>query len=111
MTASVLIHEDGAVAWGNKSFLHRFSVNEEALGQVRIKDLLWCLGIPEAIAGMVSEGVAFQRCEIPGGNPIDCSLYLKHICLAGHSGGNKRMMLILSDEFDKEALEICIGKH
>jgi hypothetical protein len=100
MKAPVLIHVDGAVEWANRSFLRRFDVNEEAVATVRVKELLWCLGIVEPVAGMISEGALFRHVEMPAANPADSSLYLKQICLATQQDGRKRMMLVLADEFD-----------
>jgi hypothetical protein len=109
MKAPVLIHVDGAVEWGNRSFLRRFEVNEEALGTVKVKELLWCLGIIEPIAGMISEGAIFHRCEMPAANRIDSTLFLKQFCLTTQQDGRKRMMLVLADEFDPECDDVTMA--
>jgi len=111
MAAPVLIHVDGAVEWGNPSFIQRFSVNEEAMVGVRVREMLWCLGLPEAVAGMVSENVPFGRCVVPALNPNDPDLYLHQTCLTMQPDGRKRMMLVLGDEFDPDPEDFEIGDN
>jgi hypothetical protein len=108
MDAPVLIHVDGRVEWGNRSFIQRFSINADMLPQVKIRELLWCLGIPEAVAGMIGEGVCFRHCEIPAADHIDGTLYLKQICLTKQDDGCQRMMLMMANEFDVEPSDFDI---
>jgi hypothetical protein len=111
MATPVLIHVDGGVEWGNRSFVQRFNVNDDMLAGVRVKELLWCLGIGEAVAGMVAEGLAFNRCAIPALDDKDATLFLKQVCLTMQPDGRKRMMLVLADEFDQDAEDIAIGDN
>jgi len=105
MQAPVLIHIDGEIEWGNRSFADRFGVRPEAGARIKIKELLWCLGIAEPICGMVAEGVAFNNCELPSPQAGDSSLLLRHQMLPMLSDGRKRMLLVLADEFDPEAAD------
>ena len=109
MSAPVLIHVDGNVEWGNPSFIHRFGVNEESLSSVRVRELLWCLGINEAVAGMISEGAMFQHIEIPSLNQRESTLILKQQRLTMQPDGRQRLMLVMADEFDPATDEITIG--
>jgi PAS domain-containing protein len=109
MTAPVLLHVDGAIEWANRSFLQRFGVNEEALGGARVRDLLWCLGIPEAVAGMIAEGASFGHCIIPGENPKDSHLTIRQQGLTMQPDGRRRLMLVLADEFDPPTEGLTIG--
>jgi len=111
MAMPVLIHVDGAVEWGNRPFIRRFNVNEEMMVGVRVKELLWCLGLGEAVAGMVCEGIPFERCAVPGLDPGEATLFLKQTCLTMQPDGRKRMMLVLADEFDQDAEDISIGDN
>jgi hypothetical protein len=111
MQAPVLIHVDGEVEWSNHSFTDRFAVKTEASARVKVKELLWCLGVIDAICGMVAEGIAFRDCALPSPNPRESMLMLKHQVLPMLSDGRKRMMLVLADEFDPESVDICIGDN
>ncbi len=111
MAAPVIIHVDGVVDWGNRSFVERFRVADDALLTMRIRELLWCIGVPDAITGMIAEGLSFQNCTIPANDALDSMLVLKQICLTVQPDGRKHMMLILRDEFDDDDEEIQIGDH
>ena len=106
MRAPVLIHVDGEIEWSNRSFSDRFGVKADAGARIRAKELLWCLGIPDAICGMVAEGVGFSRCSLPPFNPGDGATVLEHRDLPMLSDGRRRMMLVLADEFDPEPDDI-----
>jgi len=109
MQAPVLIHVEGVLEWSNCSFTDRFGVKTEASSCVKVKELLWCLGLNDAICGMVAEGIPFRRCELPSPHSGDSAVLLKHQLLPMLSDGRMRMMLVLADEFDSESLDICIG--
>ncbi len=111
MAAPVLIHIDGVVEWGNRSFQERFGIRQEALGQIKINELLWVLGMMPAVSGMVSEGICFQHCQVPSANNTDSTMVLKQVALPTQLDGRKHMLLVLADEFDPEPAEICIGDH
>jgi hypothetical protein len=111
MTAPVLLHVDGKVEWGNRSFLQRFGVNDDVLSGAKVRDLLWCLGLNESVAGMISEGAIFHHCEIPPQNPNDSRLFLKQARLTMQPDGRKRMMLVLADEFDPPTEDLLIGDN
>jgi hypothetical protein len=111
MQAPVLIHIDGEIEWGNGSFVNRFGVKPEAGARIKIKELLWCLGVIEPVCGMVAEGIAFQHCELPSANPGESTMMLKQQVLPMLSDGCKRMMLVLADEFDPEPADICNGDN
>ena len=106
MQAPVLIHIDGEIEWGNQSFTDRYGVKPEASARIKVKELLWCLGVTEPICGMVAEGLAFHHCELPSPNPGESSMLLKHQMLPMLSDGRKRMLLVLADEFDPEPADI-----
>jgi hypothetical protein len=111
MQAPVLIHADGEIEWSNSSFTQRFGVKTEAGARIKVKELLWCLGVIDAICGMVAEGITFRHCELPSPNPGESAVRLKHQVLPMLSDGRKRMMLVLADEFDPEPMDICIGDN
>jgi hypothetical protein len=111
MAAPVLIHVDGIVEWGNRSFQERFGIRQEALGQIKISELLWVLGIMPAISGMVSEGTCFPHCAVPSANSTDSVMLLSQVALPTQIDGRHHMLLVLADEFDPAPSEICIGDH
>jgi hypothetical protein len=111
MQAPVLIHVDGVVEWCNRSFQERFGIKRESLGQIKIGELLWVLGILPAISGMVTEGLGFRHCAVPSANSSESTLMLKQVALPSQIDGRKHLLLVLADEFDPEPAEICIGDH
>lgn len=111
MEAPVLIHIDGEIEWGNLSFTNRFGVKPEVSARIKIKDMLWCLGVAEPICGMIAEGLSFHHCELPSANPGDSTMMLKQQALPMLSDGRKRMLLVLADEFDPQSADICIGDN
>src|ERR1700761_1425497 len=110
MEAPVLIHIDGEIEWGNRSFANRFGVKPEAGARIKVKELLWCLGVIEPVCGMIAEGLAFQRCELPPPHQGESSIFLKQQVLPMLSDGRKRMLLVLADEFDPETADIFVGE-
>ena len=111
MEAPVLIHVEGEAEWNNHSFTNRFGVRTEASARVKVKELLWCLGVIDPVCGMVAEGIPFRHCELPSPNPGESMLMLRQQALPMLADGRKRMMLVLADEFDPEPVDICIGDN
>jgi hypothetical protein len=111
MEAPVLIHVAGEIEWGNQSFANRFGVKPEASARIKVKELLWCLGVSEAICGMIAEGIAFSHIELPSPNQGESTIRLKHQALPMLFEGRKGMLLVLADEFDPESADICIGDN
>jgi hypothetical protein len=106
MQAPVLIHIDGEIEWSNRSFSDRYGIKPDASARIKVKELLWCLGIPEAVCGMVAEGVGFTPCVLPSMNPGESAMLVAHRPLPMLSDGRRRMMLVLADEFDPESADI-----
>ena len=106
MQAPVLIHIDGEIEGSNRSFSDRYGVKPDASARIKVKELLWCLGIPESVCGMVAEGVGFSHCTLPSMNPGDSAIVVQHRHLPMLSDGRRRMMLVLADEFDPEPADI-----
>lgn len=106
MQAPVLIHVDGEIEWSNRSFTDRFGVKPDAGARIKVKELLWCLGVPEAVCGMVAEGVGFPSCALPSMNPGESAMLVTHRHIPMLSDGRRRMMLVLADEFDPEPADI-----
>ena len=111
MQAPVLIHVDGEVEWNNRSFTDRFGIKTEAEAGIKVKELLWCLGVIDPICGMVAEGTTFSHCELPPAHVGESVMMLRQQPLPMLSDGRKRMMLVLADEFDPEPVDICIGDN
>jgi hypothetical protein len=111
MEAPVLIHVDGEIEWGNQSFATRFGLKPEAGSRIKVKEMLWCLGLLDAVCGMVAEGAVFHNCTLPSPNPGESAMVLKQQTLPMMSDGRKRMLLVLADEFDPAPADICIGDN
>jgi hypothetical protein len=111
MQAPVLIHVDGDFEWCNRSFSDRFGVKSEGNGRIKVKELLWCLGMTDPICGMVAEGALLHNCQMPPPNPSDSAILLTHKPLPMLSDGRKRMLLVLADEFDPEPADLCFADN
>ena len=111
MQAPVLIHIAGEIEWGNQSFANRFGVKPEASERIKIKELLWCLGVAESICGMIAEGIAFPNIELPSPNPGESAILMRHQALPMLCDGRKGMLLVMADEFDPDSADICIGDN
>jgi len=109
--APVLIHVEGEVEWNNRSFTDRFGVKTDAASRIKVKELLWCLGVIDPVCGMVAEGTPFNHCELHSANPGDSVMLMTQQVLPMLSDGRKRMMVVLADEFDPEPMELCIGDN
>jgi len=109
MDAPVVIHVDGVVDWANRCFVERFGVTDDSLVTLRIRELLWCIGIPDAIAGMIAEGLTFRHCSVRSTNAEDSTLVLEQVSMTMQTDGRRRMMLIVRDDFDDEGAESLTG--
>ncbi len=60
----VLVHVDGFVEWGNPAFVNRFGINPATIKRLKVRELLWCLGIPDPLARIVAEGATFPEMDV-----------------------------------------------
>ena len=100
ISCPLLIHGDGFVGRGNQAFSEQFGIRPAAVKSLKIRELLWCLGIQDPLAGMIAEGVTFDHWEVP---PLDHALsvlYLRHVQLPVESGQHQRFLLVISDSPD-----------
>jgi hypothetical protein len=100
LACPVLIHSDGAAEWGNEAFVERFGIKHAAIRHLKVRELLWCLGIQDPLAGMIAEGITFERCEIPPMAEADESIFIRQIALGNQMDGRQRRVLLITDEFE-----------
>jgi hypothetical protein len=97
ITCPLLIHGDGVVAWANQAFAEQFGIRPLAVKNLKVRELLWCLGIQDPLAGMISEGVTFDHWEAPPLSPMVSVLYLRQVLLSDEYDQSQRFILIISD--------------
>jgi hypothetical protein len=96
----LLVHGDGFVEWGNDAFTRHFGIRPMAIKRLKVKELLWCFGIQDPLAGMIAEGVTFDRWDVPPLNPAISALYLRQVALPGAEDETPRFMLFITDDLD-----------
>lgn len=72
-----LVHRDGVAAWGNKAFAERFGIRPMPNKHLKLRELLWSLGVGDPLAGMIAEGAAFDDCLAPGPTAQIPALHLR----------------------------------
>lgn len=95
----LLVHSDGFVEWGNQAFSDEFGIRPTAMKHLKTRELLWCLGVQDPLAGMISEGITFDHWEVPPLNQVLSALHLRHVRLTDKMG-QTLYMLIISDRPD-----------
>ena len=55
----VLIHGAGIAVWGNRAFIERFGVDPAAIKRLKVRELLWSLGLQDPLARIIAEGAIF----------------------------------------------------
>lgn len=63
----ILVHGNGYARWGNDAFVARFGINPAGLQRLKVRELLWTLGIQDPLAGMIAAGAVFPELEVPAG--------------------------------------------
>lgn len=97
ISCPLLIHGDGIVAWGNQAFSEQFGLRPSAVRSLKVRELLWCLGIQDPLAGMIAEGITFDHWEIPPLDPALSVLYLRQVRLFDEDERRERFVLVISD--------------
>lgn len=97
ISCPLLIHGDGIVSWGNQAFSQQFGIKPAKVKHLKVRELLWCLGIQDPLAGMIAEGVTFDQWEIPPLDPLLSVLYLRQIRLFDDDEEGKKYILVISD--------------
>ncbi len=97
ISCPLLIHRDGFVIWGNQAFSKQFGIRPTAVESLKIRELLWCLGIQDPLAGMIAEGVLFECWEVAPLNPALSVLYLRQMRLFDEDDRREMFALMISD--------------
>jgi hypothetical protein len=97
ITCPLLIHGDGVVSWGNQAFSEQFGIRPMAVKSLKVRELLWCLGIQDPLAGMIAEGVTFDHWEVPALNSTLSALYLRQVRLFDEDDQSAKFILVISD--------------
>jgi hypothetical protein len=92
----LLVHGDGYVEWGNEVFSSEFGIRPTAMRHLKTRELLWCLGVQDPLAGMIAEGVTFDHWEVPPLSQVLSALHLRQVRLEA-TNGTQLFMLIISD--------------
>jgi hypothetical protein len=97
ISCPLLIHGDGFVGWGNQAFSEQFGIRPMAVKSLKVRELLWCLGIQDPLAGMIAEGVIFDQWEVPPLDPALSVLYLRQVRLPEEGDHHPKFLLVISD--------------
>lgn len=95
----LLVHSEGFIEWGNQAFSDEFGIRPTAMKHLKTRELLWCLGVQDPLAGMIAEGITFDNWEVPPLNQALSPLYLRHVRLPDEDG-RVIYMLIIADRPD-----------
>lgn len=109
----VLVHAKGFAEGCNQPFVKHFGFEPMSNKRLRIRELLWSLGIQDPLAGMISDGVTFDRCDIPPLAVSSSLLRLRQIPLPGDRKDERdcRFMLIMTQHLDSHGdCEKCSGQ-
>ena len=60
----ILVHANGLARWGNEAFVTRFGINPAGIQRLKVRELLWTLGIQDPLAGMIAAGAVFPELEV-----------------------------------------------
>jgi hypothetical protein len=97
ISCPLLIHGEGFVTWGNQAFSDQFGIRPMAIKSLKVRELLWCLGIQDPLAGMIAEGVTFDHWEVAPLNPVLSALYLRQVRLFDEDDRRETFVLVISD--------------
>jgi hypothetical protein len=111
LACPVLIHSEGYAEWGNQAFIERFGIRQTAIKHLKVRELLWCLGIQDPLAGMIAEGVTFQQCEVPPMADADESIYLRQVALNEQMDGRDRRVLLISDDYESDSEDMVLANN
>ncbi len=94
----VLVHFDGYVEWGNPAFVNRFGINPANIKRLKVRELLWCLGIPDPLARIVAEGATFPEMDVASlAGAAAISLRLRQSLLDGQEPDHSRLVLSIDE--------------
>ncbi len=96
----ILVHGRGVARWANRAFVGRFGLDPAGMAPLRVRELLWCLGIQDPLAGMIASGAVFCDLEVVSlGEPRPGSICLRQVPLPGEDncGEADLMMLVMAD--------------
>jgi len=68
----ILVHANGLARWGNEAFVTRFGINPSGIQRLKVRELLWTLGIQDPLAGMIAAGAVFPELEVA--TPIEAGV-------------------------------------
>jgi len=94
----VLVHRGGYAVWSNQAFVERFAINPGAMRPLKVRELLWSLGIQDPLAGIIADGAVFA--EMEASSQIDRrpgTLHLRQRAVPG-GGGPPHLMLELAEK-------------
>jgi hypothetical protein len=95
----ILIHGNGQAEWGNRSFISRYRIDPSAITPIKMRELMWCLGIPDPLAGVIASGAEIPETEVaPLGSPAGAALSLHQIRLPDSCDGRDRVMLVMAPD-------------
>lgn len=97
----ILVHGHGLARWVNQAFVSRFGIDPAGMGVLRVRELLWCLGIQDPLAGMIASGAVFPELEVVSlGEAGSGRVCLRQLPLPGedeHEGEAPLLMLVMAD--------------
>ncbi|HIJ38112.1 MAG TPA: hypothetical protein HPP80_04370 [Rhodospirillaceae bacterium] len=105
-----LLHSQGEAQWGNRAFASRFGIHPTPLKHLRIKELLWSLGVQDPLVGMIADGVTFDQCVAPGLGSAMPALYLRQFPPPGLPAQETSRILLIAESPDGvQSVDLSIG--
>ncbi|HIJ64202.1 MAG TPA: hypothetical protein HPQ04_16040 [Rhodospirillaceae bacterium] len=89
-----LIHRDGIAEWGNQAFAERFGILPTPLKNLKLRELLWSLGVGDPLAGMIAGGATFEECQVPASGSKVSALYLRQMAFADRDATGRHLLWI-----------------
>ncbi len=93
----ILVHGDGFALWGNRAFVARFGIDPAGAKRMKVRELLWCLGIQDPVAGMIAGGAVFRELEVALLGEAKTQLVRLRQNFLPDDASQPRMMLVMED--------------
>lgn len=102
----ILVHGHGTVHWANRAFIGRFGIDPAGMASLKVRELLWCLGIQDPLAGLIASGAVFPDLEVVTLRDLrPASLCLRQLPLPGEAeqeGEPELLMLVMADRLQAD---------
>jgi hypothetical protein len=91
----ILVHGQGLAHWANQAFVGRFGIDPAAGGMLKVRELMWCLGIQDPLAGLIASGAVFPELDVSLGRAEPSALSLRQMPLPGGEGEAADLVMLV----------------